>query len=257
MDKASIGLVLSGGGFRGIAHAGAIKAFEEYGIYPNYISGTSAGALVGALYAANYTPEEIVAVFDKVKIFEFNRYAVNKPGLVNTDTFKSFLNSYFKENNFEHLHKKLFVTATNLLSGKIKVFDSGVLIDALLASASFPGVFSPVTIEDGFYSDGGILDNFPVGPVQNCEHIYGVYLNPINVMKTTEFKHSYDVVNRALHLRMNAAHEAKFKDCEMVIYPKELTKYNTFNVKNTNDLFEIGYKQTLASLKKKKPSIII
>lgn len=253
METGNIGLVLSGGGYRGIAHAGAIKAFEEAGIFPNHISGSSAGALVGALYAGSYSPEDILAFFKEVKVFEFNRFARNKPGWVDTDTFRSLLLSYFPENNFTHLNKKLFVTTTDLLSGKIKVFDSGTLVDTLLASASFPGVFSPVLIENGFYADGGILDNFPVDPVQHCSHIYGVYVSPISVMKTTEFKHSYDVINRALHLRMNAASEVKFSACDVIIYPDELSKYNLFNAKFADELFEIGYKRTQEALQKRNP----
>lgn len=248
MSTASIGLVLSGGGYRGIAHAGAIKAFEEAGIFPNHISGVSAGAIVGALYAANHSPMDILSFFKKVKIFEFSRYARNKPGWVDTDTFRSYLLSYLPENNFIHLDKKLFVSTTNLLSGKVKVFSSGTLVDKLLASASFPGVFSPVPIGDGFYADGGILDNFPIDPIQNCSPIYGVYVSPINIMKTNEFKHSYDVINRALHLRMNATSEAKFSACDVLIYPKELSKYNLFNAKYADELFELGYTQTQEAL---------
>ncbi|WP_394973019.1 patatin-like phospholipase family protein [uncultured Croceitalea sp.] len=252
METTTIGLVLSGGGYRGIAHAGAIKAFEEFGIIPNHISGTSAGAVVGALYAANYSPEEIVSFFKKVKIFEFSRYARKKPGWIDTDTFRSFLLFYFPENSFSALYKKLFVTTTNLLSGKVNVFSTGILVDALLASASFPGVFSPVIIENGFYADGGILDNFPIAPVQDCTHCYGVYVSPVSNMETAEFKHSYDVVNRALHLRMNASSSAKFSECDMVIYPEALSKYNLFNAKNADELFKIGYSYTWASLESKK-----
>lgn len=252
MTTATIGLVLSGGGYRGVAHAGAIKAFEEFGIVPTCISGTSSGALVGALYAANYAPEEIVKFFKKVKLFEFSRYALNKPGWVDTDTFRGFLRSYFPENSFTQLPKKLFVTTTDLLSGNGRVFSSGPLIDALLASASFPGVFSPVSIENGFYVDGGILDNFPIDPIKECTHLYGVYVSPISAMTTADFKHSYDVINRALHLRMNAASVTKFSECDMVVYPEELSKFNLFNAKNADELFEIGYSRTRASLDKKK-----
>lgn len=254
MKTTDIGLVLSGGGYRGIAHAGALKAFEEVGIFPTHISGVSAGALVGALYAAGYSPEDILAFFKKVKIFEFNRYARNKPGWLDTDTFRSFLLSYFPKDSFKQLHKQLFVTTTDLLKGKIKVFRSGTLIKPLLASASFPGVFSPVAIENGFYADGGILDNFPIDPVQDCSNIYGIYVSPISIMKTSEFKHSYDVINRALHLRMNAASEAKFSACDIVVYPEELSKYNLFNAKYADELFEIGYTQTLQVLQDRNPA---
>ncbi|MFS4467890.1 patatin-like phospholipase family protein [Maribacter sp. 2210JD10-5] len=251
MGATSIGLILSGGGYRGIAHAGAIKAFEEADIFPNHISGSSAGALAGALYAANYTPEDMLTFFKKVKIFELGRYARKKPGWVDTDTFRSFLLSYFPKNSFEELHRKLFITTTDLLSGKIKVFDSGTIVDALLASASFPGVFSPVAIGDGFYADGGILDNFPVGPIKSCSQLYGVYVSPVTTMKITDFKHSYDVINRALHLRMNAKSMEKFSGCDLVIYPKDLCAYPLFNSKYADELFKIGYVQTKKRLAQK------
>ena len=257
METTSIGLVLSGGGYRGVAHAGAIKALEEFEIVPNVISGTSAGALVGALYAASYSPEDILDFFKKVKIFEFNRYARNKPGWLDTDTFRSFLLSYFPEDSFKQLQKKLFVTTTDLLKGEIKVFKSGTLIKPLLASASFPGVFSPVAIEKGFYADGGILDNFPIDPVQDCSYIYGIYVSPISIMKTSEFKHSYDVINRAFHLHMNAASEAKFSVCNIVVYPEELSKYSLFNAKYADELFEIGYKRTQEALQKRNLKMVI
>lgn len=251
MKTIKIGLVLSGGGYRGIAHAGALKAFEEAGIFPDYISGSSVGALVGALYAADYSYKDILTFFKKVKVFEFNRFARNKPGWVDTDTFRNYLRSYFPENNYSSLNKNLFVTTTDLLSGKLKVFSSGNLIDTLLASASFPGVFSPVTIENGLYADGGILDNFPIKPIQDCEYIYGVYVSPIKVLKAKDFKHSYDVVNRALHLRMNAASSLKFSKCNLVVYPEALSKYNLFDAKNIDQLFEIGYSNTLKCLEDK------
>ncbi|MEL6917683.1 MAG: patatin-like phospholipase family protein, partial [Bacteroidota bacterium] len=160
METKKIGLVLSGGGHRGVAHAGAIKALEEYGISPNLISGSSAGALVGALYAADYKPEEMIKVFKNLKIFNISRYARKKPGFVDTNSFHGFLAAYFPENSFKFKKKELFITATDLVNAKIKVFTQGNLINSILASASFPGVFTPMSIDNCLYADGGILDNF-------------------------------------------------------------------------------------------------
>jgi len=255
MEKNEIGLVLSGGGYRGVAHAGAIKALEEFNIVPDCISGTSAGALAGALYAANYSPEEILAVFKKVKIFGVTRYARNKPGWVDTDTFRDFLSQYFPKDSFSALHKSLYVTSTDLLNGHVKVFHSGQLIAPLLASASFPGIFSPVKIGSGLYSDGGILDNFPVSPIENTGEIYGVYANPVMKMEMDEFKHSYDVVNRAFQLRMHKSSLKKFSKCDLVINPLELSGYRLFNSNHADELFEIGYRHTYAALQKKKAEI--
>ena len=78
------GLVLSGGGARGAAHIGAIKALEEFGISPTHVSGTSAGAIVGALYAAGVNWPEILNFFKTISIFQTTRYARNKPGFINS-----------------------------------------------------------------------------------------------------------------------------------------------------------------------------
>ena len=255
MKPNSIGLVLSGGGYRGAAHAGAIKALEEYDIVPNCVSGTSAGALAGALYAANYTPDEILEVFKKVKIFGVTRYARNKPGWVDTDTFREFLLHYFPEDSFAALKKTLYVTSTDLLNGHVKVFHSGELIAPLLASASFPGIFSPVQIGEGLFADGGILDNFPVNPIKDAKKIYGVYANPVMKMEIDEFKHSYDVVNRAFELRMHKSSLLKFSKCDMVFNPQELNRFRLFNSNRVEELFEIGYKHTQEVLRKKKAEI--
>ncbi|NAS11907.1 patatin-like phospholipase family protein [Poritiphilus flavus] len=249
--NSTIGLVLSGGGYRGVAHIGAIKALEEFGIVPNVISGTSAGALVGALYAANYNPEEMLAAFKSIKLFGFSRYARKQPGFVDSSSFEGFLHDYFPDNSFDSLSKKLFVTATDLLSGRAKVFRDGELIRTILASAAFPGIFTPVNIAGDLYADGGILDNFPIQPVSYCNKIYGIYVSPVKPMQIADFKHSYDVVNRAFQLRMHQSSRLKFRLCDMVINPPELGDYRIFNSNHIDELFEIGYRSTFMELQKK------
>ena len=87
MENQNYGLVLSGGGVRGMAHIGAIKALEKHGIFPTCIAGASAGAIVGAFYAAGYACEEILAFFHSTSLFSINKYAYRKPGLLDTDKF--------------------------------------------------------------------------------------------------------------------------------------------------------------------------
>ncbi len=248
----NIGIVLSGGGHRGVAHAGAIMAMEEYGLYPNIISGASAGALVGALYAANYTPKAIKDIFKKIKLFNISRLARKKAGLFNVETFYDFLLEHFKRDSFSVLSKKMFITATDLVNARVTVFSEGNLIYPILASASFPGVLTPVPIEGTLYSDGGILDNFPVYPIkEQCDMIYGIYASPIRKMEVGEFKHSYNVLDRAFQLRIHQHSMAKFKLCDMVVYPTGLSKYSLFNSNHIDEIFEIGYQETIKELNKK------
>ena len=84
-----IGLVLSGGGMRGAAHIGAIKALEEHGIYPTHIAGTSAGAIVGALYASGYNWDDILRFFKSISILDITKYAIRKPGILDADKFQN------------------------------------------------------------------------------------------------------------------------------------------------------------------------
>ncbi len=256
METKKRGLVLSGGGHRAAAHVGVLKAMGEYGIFPDIISGTGAGALVGALYAANHSPDDILAAFKKVGVFNFARHDQNFQDVIDTDFFCNLLKEYLPDDSFEALHKRLFVTTTDLLHGCIKVFEEGPLIQVLLASISFPGLFKPVKMNDTLYIDGCILDNFPVDPIQEkCDVLYGVYVSPITQLTYTDFQHTYNVLDRAFQLPMNQITMNKFPLCDVLIYPHELGNHSLFDAKHLDDIFHIGYENTLQQLKKRKAQI--
>lgn len=241
----NIGLVLSGGGMRGAAHIGAIKALEEHGIFPTHIAGSSAGAIVGAFYAYGYGWEDMLKFFRGIQFLDFKKFALNKPGFIDADKFYSSFNEYLKEDDFSFLKKDLFITATNILNGKLKIFDKGELIKPILASAAFPGLFTPVKIKNSYYVDGGALNNFPVDALKNqCDSIIGVYVNGFDTISITDLKHSYNVVERAFMLKSVIDDQAKFNECDLIIYPSEINKFGTFDKKNINQIFEIGYNTT-------------
>lgn len=246
----NIGLALSGGGVRGIAHIGAIKAFEEHGIYPTHIAGTSAGAIVGALYANGNSWQEILDFFKTVQIFRIDKYARNKPGFINTEKlYDSFMTILYKD-NFNTLRKPLFITATNILDGTLEIFSEGELIRPILASAAFPGVFTPVKIKNEYYVDGGTLNNFPVDLIKpHCDQIIGIYVNSFGKIKIADLKHSYNVLERAYKIRTANDFISKSGDCNMVICPKGLNNYGTFMMKDMDTIFDIGYKAAKEEIK--------
>ena len=244
------GLVLSGGGVRGVAHIGAIKALEEYGIYPSHIAGTSAGAIVGALYAGGHTWEDILDFFKTTQIFSINNYARSKPGFVDTEKFYDHLKSYLPKDSFASLRTPLYITATNLLDGTLKVFHRGELIKPILASAAVPGLFAPVAFKSGYYVDGGTLNNFPVDLIKlQCDQVVGVYVNPFEKMKITDLKHAHNVLERAYHIMVANETILKFEDCDILIRPDRMAEFSMFSLKNIDTLFELGYKATLSVLK--------
>jgi len=245
----SIGLALSGGGMKGIAHIGAIKALEENNIHPTHISGSSMGAMVGAFYAAGYPPEEIVAFFKAVPLFYPTRYAFGKPGIIDPANFYQDFKKYFPEDNFKALPKKLFISAVDMLSGSLKVFEEGELIRPFLASSAFPGLCSPVAINGGLYADGGILDNFPITPLKTyCNQIIGVYVSPINDIKAESLKYGVDVLERAIRINFSNASAQKFSQCDLLVYPP-LSKFGMFDKNHIDEIFNIGYKTTINKLK--------
>lgn len=245
----NIGLILSGGGMRGAAHIGAIKALEEHGIFPSHIAGTSAGAIVGALYAYGYKWEEMLKFFKSINVLDIKKYALNKPGFIDAEKFYLDFKSYLKNDDFSFLKKHLSITATNILDGKLEVFDKGELIKPVIASAAFPGVFAPVKINNSYYIDGGSLNNFPVELLKSkCDKIIGIYVNGFDAITIKDLKHSHNVVERAFKLKSVKEDNKKFRDCDLVIAPQELNKYGTFDKKDLDQVFKIGYNATLKAL---------
>lgn len=241
----NIGLVLSGGGARGAAHIGVIKALEEHNIFPTHIAGTSAGAIVGALYANGIGWKDILNFFKTIPIFRPNKYARSKLGFINTETFYDNLKHYFPEDNFNALKKPLFVTASNVVDGTLKIFSKGQLIKPVLASASFPGVFTPTEINGSYYIDGGTLNNFPVEPLKKtCDKIIGVYVNPLKKIGIKDLKHSYSVLERAYRIKSAFESTSKFSDCDLVISPEALINYGTFDMNKIEAIFNLGYTTT-------------
>jgi len=244
-----IGLALSGGGIKGVAHIGTLKAITEQGIKIDYITGTSAGAIVAALYAAGNSWEVILDFFTKTSIFSLNRFALRKPGFIDTIKFENDLKLYFPDDSFEKLNIPLTITATEIESGNPKVFNSGQLICPILASSAFPGVFTPIEINGVFYFDGGVIDDFPVEYLTaTCDYIIGSYANPLSEMSVDSLKYSYQVLNRAYEINLHHHVYNKFNNCDIFICAQELSQYGTFSMRSAEKIFEIGYKEAKKEL---------
>jgi NTE family protein len=239
----TIGLVLSGGGVRGVAHLGVIQVLKEIGLEPSVISGTSAGALVGALYAAGHTIESMFDFFKNTSIFKIGNISASKPGFIDTDKFQPLLQEYLPEDDFAALQKKLYVTATDIIHGRVKTFSSGRLIKPLLASAAVPVVFTPVEIDGILYTDGGALNNFPVEPLSGqSDAIIGVDVHPLKETTPDNIRTSLGVMERIFHLTVHYHSVQKYHQCNVAITPRSLSEFGTFDRGRFEEIFEIGYK---------------
>ncbi|MCB9082169.1 MAG: patatin-like phospholipase family protein [Lewinellaceae bacterium] len=251
MAKKKTGLVLSGGGVRGVAHIGVLKALSEHQITIDIVAGASAGAIVGAFFSAGYTWKEILAFFKETSFFKVSHYAFGKPGFIDSEKFAKTLHEYFPEDDFQALKKPLFVSATDILKGKSELFSSGPLVSAILASAAFPVVLTPVQRDGKLYADGGILNNFPVEPIRpEVEQLIGVLVNPLPEVEISDIKNSMDVLERAYELSIAKQSVDKLDQCDIVIYPQDLEQIYTFDTRQIDRVFDIGYQAGIQALEK-------
>lgn len=245
-----LGMVLSGGGVRGLGHVGVLKALGEEGIQPQVLSGTSAGAIVAALYAAGYTPEEMLEFFLEKNPFRLSKLSLTKRGIFDTAKVNQDFLEYFPDDSFAALRKPIYLTATDLVNAREEVFASGRLIPAILASASTPLVFTPTEIDGHLYSDGGIVDNFPVEPlIGHCDAILGVYVGPLRRIEGRMLKSAFAVSQRAFEIGMYYSSKRKFHRCDLVLAPPELSRYGTFDTKLMPEIMEVGYRAARERMK--------
>jgi NTE family protein len=180
-----VGICLSGGGALGFAHIGVLQALEENGIYPQIISGTSIGAVVGVFYAAGYSPHEILEIIQHEKLYKTHniiRFHLEKD-LTGFSTHKALCNvikKYIPGDSYSSLSKPFYSCATNLSTGEITYTSSGdELSKWVAASASIPGIFEVVKIDSSYYVDGGVLNNLPAQPIRPlCKEEISVVVAP-------------------------------------------------------------------------------
>lgn len=235
-----LGLVLSGGGAKGFAHIGAIKAMEERGIYPDVISGTSAGAVVGALYAAGVAPETMLDCFLQHEVTDFLKFTLPSNSFLKYDGFVKFLKQALPVNSFEELHIPLHVIASNFDKGEFEDFTTGELVPRIMASCTLPVVFRPLKINGTRYVDGGLFKNLPVSPIRPyCHKIMAINVSPHlidehkeNILYTAA--KSFQYVFKA-----NTAEDKRL--CDWLLEIDAVLKYKTFELKKAKEIYMIGY----------------
>ncbi len=249
LNSKKIGLVLSGGGFRGAAHVGVFKALEELDIKPDLVAGTSSGAVMGALYAAEYDWKTILDFLQQTDLLSFKNYTFQKAGLFDSSKYMSLFEKIFPNDSFESLKLPLFVATTDLLEGKTKFFYEGELIKPLIASCAIPGVFSPVSMDGLLLCDGGVTNNFPIEPLlAMSDAIIGVYVNRVNKISSATLKSTLDVLQRAYLIIRKNQFEQKFSQCDVLISSPELSQHNVLSRNNIEEIFTKGYEEAMEKL---------
>ena len=244
-----IGLALSGGGAKGFAHLGVFKLLEESGLKPDIISGTSAGSLMGVLFADGYSADEIKNMFIGREFSEFAQLQIPKSGLFNYDRFQEFLKRHLRSKRIEDLPIPTVIVAIDLDRGCSHEYRSGPIVEAVTASCCMPIVFSPVLINGVHYVDGGLFRNFPVSTIRDeCEYVIGVNVSPLIPQR---YKQTLlHIAERTYHyvFKANAIEDREL--CDILIEAKEVGLYKTFDLENINLISEIGYEAAVKAFQK-------
>lgn len=236
-----IGLVLSGGGARGFAHLGVIKALQEQGIIIDRLAGTSAGAIAGAFTATGFKPDETIKMIESSSFLRHMRPAWTRMGLLRMDTMVDLYKRYLPADSFEALHIPLHIAAVNLTDGELTIFDKGELIRPVLASCCLPGIFEPLLINKKQYIDGGALNNLPVEPVvDKVDFVIGSHCNPFPAHKP--IRNARGVLERSLVLSVQSKTRERAARCDFFIEPPELVNYAVTDASRAREIFQVGYR---------------
>lgn len=252
--KYKLGISLSGGGARGFAHLGALKALEERNICPDVLAGTSVGALIAVLYADGYRTDEILSIADSIKFTSIAESAIPRGGFFKSTGIQSILNKYLRVKTFEELQIPVHVIASDIEKGCIRDFCAGEIIPAVMASCSVPLVFIPVEIEESHYVDGGLLMNFPVSVIrEDCDKIIGINVSPVISMEYTDsFKY---VIERVMNYMVGANTNRERDLCDYLIESEAVSTFSLFDFKHGDEIYEIGYRMASEYLYQNKEKI--
>ena len=245
--KFPLGIAFSGGGARAAAHCGALQAFKEYGIQPDVVSGTSAGALVAALFASGFTPKEMIETFQGLNFFkDIIKPSVPKGGLFDSRPLTELIQKKLPYNRLEELPIPTFIVASDIEHGVPKVFTKGEIAPRVVASCSIPVIFQPKCINGIHYIDGGAFQNLPVSAIrQKCEKVIALNLNHLEEDK---YKNNLvSVAYRSFLMMMTSNVAADTAQADLFI---ELDTYGclAYDMSKIEDLFFRGYESTVKVL---------
>jgi NTE family protein len=215
-----IALVLGGGAARGFAHIGAIKALEAQGIVPDIIVGTSAGAVVGALYAAGNGGFELQKLAIQMEEGQISDWSLPDRGVIRGEALQNFINHAIGQRALEKLPRLFAAVATDLQSGEAMVFRTGNTGMAVRASSSVPGIFQPVKINGREYVDGGLVSPLPVRAARDMGADFVI---AVDISYKPQYGSTYstiDVLLQTFAIMGQSIGRYELRDADVVIRPQ-------------------------------------
>lgn len=234
------GFVLSGGAYRSLGQAGAIKALLEREITPDVLCGTSTGAIINVLYATGYTPDDIYEIWEREPLSQMLELRLPDTGFLQPGKIGEMIGPYLRHERLEDLPIPNLITCTCLNDGSQKVFKEGNLLKILEATCAVQVFFEPVEIDGKQYSDGGLISNLPAQPLQGlCDHIIGIYANPLPEVEKVEGLVA--MIHRTIWIGLNSTVQKSRQFCDWFIAPEGLNDAELVDRSAMWHFYEEGY----------------
>ena len=215
-----VALVLGGGAVRGFAHIGVIKTLEAHGIVPDMVVGTSAGSVVGALYAGGYGGFELQKIALQLEQESVGDWVLPDRGFIKGEMLQNFVNKALQNRTIERLNKPFAAVATELQTGEIAVFRRGNTGMAVRASSSIPGVFQPVNIGGKEYVDGGLVSPVPVKAARGMGADVVIAVDISGKPKSTRLSDSIDILLQTFSIMGQTIGRYELAEADVVIRPQ-------------------------------------
>ena len=242
--KAKVGIAFGGGGARGFAHLGAIKAFEEFGIKFDFVAGTSAGSLVGAFYANGFSFKEMYNIAKNVKMKDIRKNVI--PFTTSKlDGLADVLKSNLGDINIEDLKIPFAAVSVDLKSTKEVCFAKGNLASTVTGSCAVPGVFQPVEYNNMILADGGLQNTIPadIPKFFGCDYVVAVDVNKSRTYGTESSKF-LDVLTCSIRILMKSNAVRGYVNADVVVGP-ETKRFKSTRTDGLEDMIDEGYKATI------------
>lgn len=218
--RPKIALVLGGGAAKGFAHIGAIKALEDHDIFPDIIVGTSAGSVVGGLYAAGYTGFQLQALAFSLEFDVLDDIAWSATGLLKGERLQAYINQLVKGRPIEKLNKMFGAVATDLKTGRAVLFRSGNTGQAVRASSSIPGVFQPTMIAGRRYIDGTVVSPVPVEFAKKMGANFIIAIDISGQLDISEPNDAVEIMYQSLNIMEQRISHTELNKADVVVRPR-------------------------------------
>jgi len=236
-----IGLALGGGAAKGLAHIGALKAFEEEQIPIHCISGTSVGALVASYHAFGRPAESILSICSTLNLSRLIDFTLERGGLFSTNNIREMLHRDLGDCRIEDANIPLAICTTDIETGEQLIFREGNLADIVCASMAVPGLFVPVEVDGRILVDGGLVENLPISPLADMGAGITVGVDLSHVGRYPKPENTIDVVSNAINISIDFNTRKQLKKADIAV-PLDLSDYSlTNNADRVEELYMEGY----------------